>query len=146
MSTVAPSDPAPGLTELTQRLHEAYTYGTNVFMRDCGSPDPRTLWETNEVAIPDVGSAFETAHPAREPSDVMEDENVRVTATLVPRGPVHPSFAFRFDTEYMSVTFSGDAAETENLVKLARGSDILVHEAFNVRGLQHDRGSYGSHV
>ncbi|MER5391002.1 hypothetical protein [Saccharopolyspora sp. NPDC002686] len=65
---------------------------------------------------------------------VMEDDRVKVSAVLVPHGPVFPSFAFRFDTAHGSVTFSGDATCTDNLVKLARGSDILVHEAINLRG------------
>ena len=35
---------------------------------------------------------------------------------------------FRFDTADGTVTFSGDTAPSDNLVKLAAGSDILVHE------------------
>ncbi|GLB63139.1 hypothetical protein NCCP2495_10170 [Dietzia sp. NCCP-2495] len=57
-----------------------------------------------------------------------------VTATLVPHGPVYPSFAFRFDTDYGSVTFSGDTRLSENLDRLAAGTDTLVHKAINVEG------------
>lgn len=39
-----------------------------------------------------------------------------------------PAFAYRFDTENGSVTFSGDTSPSENLVELAKGSGILVHE------------------
>ena len=63
------------------------------------------------------------------PIDVFEDDRVKVTATLVQHAPVFPAFAFRFDTDTGSVTFSGDTGPSENLVELATGSDILVHEA-----------------
>lgn len=67
-----------------------------------------------------------------EPFPVFEDDRVRVTATLVPHGPVYPSLAYRFDTEDGAVTFSGDTAKSANVVRLARGSDILVHEVIDV--------------
>ncbi len=67
-----------------------------------------------------------------EPFPVFEDDRVRVTATLVPHGPVFPSYAYRFDTEDGAVTFSGDTAKSPNVVRLATGSDILVHEVIDV--------------
>ena len=39
-----------------------------------------------------------------------------------------PAFAYRFDTDDGSVVFSGDTGPCENLVTLARGAEILVHE------------------
>jgi ribonuclease BN (tRNA processing enzyme) len=44
---------------------------------------------------------------------------------------VFPSFAFRFDTEDGAVTFSGDTNPSDNLVRLATGTDILVHEVID---------------
>jgi ribonuclease BN (tRNA processing enzyme) len=60
---------------------------------------------------------------------VMEDEYVKVTAALVDHPPVVPAFAYRFDTPGRSIVISGDTAPSENLVALARGADVLVHEA-----------------
>ena len=60
---------------------------------------------------------------------VMEDDNVKVTAVLVDHPPVEPSLAFRFDTPDRSVVFSGDTAPCDALVELAKGADVLVHEA-----------------
>lgn len=138
LPVVAPDNPTPGTADMTNRLHEAYAYTSNVFIRDNGPtggpPDPRTLFDVHDIAIPDVGSSFENTAPDMEPFLVMEDENVRVTAILVPHGPVYPSFAFRFDTQYGSVTFSGDTRLSENLDRLAQGTDTLVHEAINVEG------------
>ncbi|TWP32204.1 hypothetical protein FGL98_24520 [Leekyejoonella antrihumi] len=64
----------------------------------------------------------------------MADDHVQVTAVLVPHGPVFPSFAFRFDTDHGSITFSGDTTRSNNLIRLARGTDILVHEAIGLEG------------
>lgn len=58
---------------------------------------------------------------------VMSDENVKVTAALVDHPPVVPAFGFRFDARDRSIVISGDTAPSDNVVKLARGADVLVH-------------------
>ena len=63
------------------------------------------------------------------PFTVFQDDRVRVTATLVNHAPIWPSFAYRFDTDDGAVVFSGDTSPCANLVRLARGAQILVHEA-----------------
>jgi ribonuclease BN (tRNA processing enzyme) len=68
-------------------------------------------------------------HELTEGGAVMQDENVTVTAALVAHPPVTPAFAFRFDSADRSIVISGDTARSDNLVKLARGADVLVHEA-----------------
>lgn len=69
------------------------------------------------------------------PFTVMENDDVKVTAVLVPHGAVFPAYAYRFDTDHGSVVFSGDTTPTPNLVTLARGADVLVHEALYPEGL-----------
>jgi ribonuclease BN (tRNA processing enzyme) len=69
------------------------------------------------------------AHEFREPGVVLQDENVRVMCALVRHPLVEPAFAYRFDSADRSIVFSGDTARSENLVQLARGADVLVHEA-----------------
>jgi len=59
---------------------------------------------------------------------VHQDERIRVTAALVYHAPVEPAFAFRFDSADRSITFSGDTGYSENLIKLAKDTDVLVHE------------------
>jgi ribonuclease BN (tRNA processing enzyme) len=71
-------------------------------------------------------------HELREGGMVMQDEHVRVTAALVHHPLVTPAFAFRFDAVDRSIVISGDTARSENLIKLARGADVLVHEALFV--------------
>ena len=60
---------------------------------------------------------------------VMSDDNVKVTAAVVDHPPVVPSFAYRFDARDRSIVISGDTARSDNLAKLARGADVLVHSA-----------------
>lgn len=67
---------------------------------------------------------------------VMQDENVKVTSTLVKHPPVVPAFGYRFDFVDRSVAFSGDTAPTEAMVTLAKGADVLVHEAMYVPAMQ----------
>ncbi|MEO8004903.1 MAG: MBL fold metallo-hydrolase [Betaproteobacteria bacterium] len=61
---------------------------------------------------------------------VFEDENVRVTAALVDHPPVVPAFGYRFDTRDRSIVISGDTKMSDNLIQLARGADVLVHDAY----------------
>ncbi|MFH9981991.1 MBL fold metallo-hydrolase [Streptomyces sp. NPDC017179] len=133
--TVNPGSPTPGLKALTDDCHAAYAYSTNVFLRDMGIQDIRALADVHEIEIPEVGATYENTAPAMKPFVVMEDDRVKVSAILVPHGPVFPSFAFRFDTDHGSVTFSGDTTYSDNVIALAKGSDVLVHEAISVEGL-----------
>lgn len=74
-------------------------------------------------------------HEVSEAGAVMQDENVKVTAALVHHPPVVPAFAYRFDAHDRSIVISGDTAPSDNLIKLAEGADVLVHEALFVSGV-----------
>ena len=67
-------------------------------------------------------------HELTQAGPVMQDERVKVTAALVDHPPVVPAFAFRFDSPDRSIVFSGDTNRSDNLVRLAQGADVLVHE------------------
>jgi ribonuclease BN (tRNA processing enzyme) len=68
-------------------------------------------------------------HELEQGGLVMKDDNVTVRAALVHHPPVSPAFAFRFDAPDRSIVISGDTARSDRLVELARGADVLVHEA-----------------
>lgn len=68
-------------------------------------------------------------HEMSEGGLVVKDENVTVTAALVDHPPVVPAFAYRFDTPSRSIVISGDTNRSDNLIRLAKGADIPVHEA-----------------
>jgi len=79
----------------------------------------------NEERVPIVPLVH--VHEIRENGAVMSDDNVTVTAALVDHPPVVPAFAYRFDARDRSIVISGDTAPSDNLARLARGADVLVH-------------------
>lgn len=131
--TVAVADPTPGTKAMTGNLNAAFAYSSNILMVD-GGANPTTPIDVHEIQIPPVGADFTNRAPVMQPFPVMSDGTVTVSAILVPHGPVFPAFAFRFDTEYGSVTFSGDTTYTDNIPTLAKNTDVLVHEAINMEG------------
>jgi ribonuclease BN (tRNA processing enzyme) len=60
---------------------------------------------------------------------VLQDENVKVTCAAVPHGMMKHALAYRFDAPDRSIVISGDTSRSESLIRLARGADVLVHEA-----------------
>lgn len=104
----------PPLARMTELALELQRADITTRMRDEGRPDPRTLFRPHERSTGGV---------------VMQDERVRVTAALVDHPPVVPSFAYRFDTADRSIVISGDTTRSDALIRLARGADVLVHEA-----------------
>jgi ribonuclease BN (tRNA processing enzyme) len=71
-------------------------------------------------------------HELTRPGVILRDEKMKVTCALVDHPPVMPAFAYRFDTADRSIVISGDTKRSGNLVKLAQGADVLVHEALYV--------------
>ena len=76
------------------------------------------------------------AHEVSAGGLVMQDEKVKVTAVLVRLPPVVPALGYRFDAADRSIVISGDTAPSDELVKLARGADVLVHEALHPLGVE----------
>ena len=61
---------------------------------------------------------------------VYQDADVKVTAFLVDHGPVKPAFGYVFEGGGRKVVISGDTRPSDNLVKYAKGADVLVHEVY----------------
>jgi ribonuclease BN (tRNA processing enzyme) len=126
-------NPTPGTVEMTRYLLQAYAADINDRMRDDRRPALETRFQAHDIALPSsiVTGANSNPAPDMEPIDVYEDENVKVRAILVLHAPTFPSFAYRFDSADGSIVFSGDTTVSENLIKLARSADILVHEVID---------------
>lgn len=77
---------------------------------------------------PAAGATIKT-HVVRE-GVVYDDGAVRVTAFAVDHRPVVPAFGYRFDSSGHSIVVSGDTRPTANLIKFAKGADVLVLEAY----------------
>ena len=104
----------PPLSKMTELFLAMNAYDIDIRIRDEGRVPLAPLIHTHEMT---------------QGSLVMQDDNVTVTSTLVDHPLVTPAFAYRFDARDRSIVISGDTARSDNLVKLARGADVLVHEA-----------------
>jgi len=78
--------------------------------------------------LPAAGATIET-HIVHE-GVVYEDARVRVTAFNVDHRPVEPAFGYRFDCAGKIIVISGDTRPSDNLIRHAKGADILIHEAY----------------
>jgi ribonuclease BN (tRNA processing enzyme) len=68
-------------------------------------------------------------HEIDDGAVIVKDEHVTVTAARVHHPPIARAFAYRFDARDRSIVISGDSAlPADNLIALARGADVLVHE------------------
>lgn len=123
-----------GTRALVQGLLDAFSYDINIRVHDEGRPDLRKLVLPADITLPaevaEVARGNDT--PAMAPFTIYEDDLVKVTAILVEHPPVFPAFAFRLESRYGSVVISGDTTECANMVTLAAGADLLVHEAVNL--------------
>jgi len=112
----------PGAIDLVNGILTTYAYHLKVMPLDAEMPDPGGLVRAIDVAIPAPPGGG-----ARKRVVVMDDGGVRVSAIAVTHGHVMPALAYRFDTPYGSVVFSGDTTVNDDLIALAQEADILVH-------------------
>lgn len=87
----------------------------------------------NDMAMGPMGQVI--VHELTDAGAVLDDGTVRVSCVMVEHPPVIPSFAYRFDLPDRSIVFSGDTANSEGLIALARDADVLVHEATMVTAM-----------
>jgi ribonuclease BN (tRNA processing enzyme) len=104
----------PPLTQMTKLFFELNAFDINTRMADEGRVSLAPLVHPHELTKGGV---------------VLQDEQVKVTAALVDHPPIEHAFAYRFDTADRSIVVSGDTAMSKNLIALAKGADVLVHEA-----------------
>lgn len=116
----------PGVEEVVEGFNRAYRL-------DAGY---RTAHHGPKVAPP--GGAGLSSRPFAAPPDgeslrVWEEPDLVVTTFSVDHAPVTPAVGYRFDYAGRSVLLSGDTSPSRNLLRYARGVDLLVHEALGSR-------------
>jgi len=104
----------PPLEQMTKHFMEMNSYDIATRIKDEGRIPLQPLVHVHEL---------------RKGGVVLQDENVRVRATLVDHPPVVPAFGYRFEAKDRSIVISGDTRPSDNLIELAQGADILVHDA-----------------
>jgi ribonuclease BN (tRNA processing enzyme) len=126
-TTIHPELPAPGTSDLVDHILAGYAYHLNVMPLDARMPDPGALVRSVDIRCP-AGDNNQVS--------VLDDEALRVTAVAVTHGHAVPALAYRFDTADGSVVFSGDTTVNDDLIALAHGADILVHQVADLAYLQ----------
>lgn len=69
-------------------------------------------------------------HDIADDGVVFDKDGLRVTAAAVTHPPLD-AYGYRFEADGTSVVISGDTAPCAATVDLARGADVLVHEAYS---------------
>jgi len=62
---------------------------------------------------------------------VYQNGDLKVTAFEVDHGLLKPAFGYRIDYAGHSVVLSGDTRYSENLIRFAQGTDVLIHEVLD---------------
>jgi ribonuclease Z len=103
-----------GTTEFVQRLFHA-------FERDIAFRVQTELQGWDELAphCRDIDDGWR-----------CESRDWRVSAFTVDHEPVAPALGYRIDAGNRALVISGDTRPCENLVRHARGADLLVHEVY----------------
>lgn len=110
----------PPLVRMTKLVFDLHEYDIRTRIADEGRVPLEPLVHAHELTAGGV---------------VLQDANVKVTAALVKHPPIVPAFGYRFDAADRSIVISGDTAVSDNLIKLAQGADVLVHEAMMPAGV-----------
>ena len=112
----------PGLARMTNHLYAAFA--EDIRIRTEGLEHaPRGGYR---VDVHEIG-----------PGLVYDNDGVRVTAFRVAHGEWRYAFGYRFDTPDRSIVISGDTSPSEELVRMATGVDVLIHEVqpTNLKGI-----------
>lgn len=110
----------PPLTRIVDHSLAASAYDIDARIREEGRPPLRPLVRVRECSRAGL---------------VYSDARVKVTTTTVDHYTVKPALAYRFDMPGRSVVVSGDTTYSDNLVQLAQGADLLIHEAMYAGGV-----------
>ena len=124
----------PGTRAMTEALLEAYR------------EDIRVRIEGPE-RLPPAGGTVNVTEV--EVGVVYTDDQVRVEAFAVPHGTWEYAFGYKFTATDRTIVISGDTGPFDGLVEIARGADVLVHEAYATSGFnrrsaetQHYHGTF----
>ena len=103
-----------GTSSMMSHLEQAYAYDIKIRSENDGA-------SANGVKLlaHDIGEGI-----------VYDEGGVKITAFEVDHAPVTPALGYRIDYGGRSVVLSGDTKVSENVVRMARGVDLLVHEVF----------------
>jgi ribonuclease Z len=101
-----------GTADMIKYLQIAYAYDIKIRIEDDNAQLEGSKFLVTEI----------------QEGTVYEKNGVKVIAFEVDHYPVVPAFGYRIEYKGHSVVLSGDTRYSENLIKYAKGTDLLVHE------------------
>jgi ribonuclease Z len=101
-----------GTSTMIDYLRKAYAFDINIRIED-----DKATTEGNILLTTDIQEGV-----------IYENNGVKVTAFSVDHGVIKPAFGYRIDYNGHAVVLSGDTKYSENLIRFAKGTDLLVHE------------------
>jgi ribonuclease BN (tRNA processing enzyme) len=113
----------PPVGRIVSGFFDSVSYDIDIRMEDEGRPDLRNLVRVHE---------FEAEGA---PATVFTHDGLRVSAVKVRHPPITHAYAYRFDAPDRSIVLSGDTTYSPELIALAKGADVLVHEVMHLGGL-----------
>ena len=101
-----------GTMEMINNLQKAFAFDIKIRVEDDKAPAEGSRLSVREI----------------QQGTVYKKNGVTVIAFEVDHGPVKPAFGYRIEYNGHSIVLSGDTRYSENLIKFAKGVDLLVHE------------------
>jgi ribonuclease Z len=101
-----------GTNKMVEYLQKAFAYDINIRMEDDKAPE-----EGGKLSVTEIKQGL-----------IYEKNGVKVIAFEVDHGVIKPAFGYRVEYNGHSVVLSGDTKYSENLIRFAKGTDLLVHE------------------
>jgi ribonuclease Z len=102
-----------GIETLTEHISQAYQSDMQYRASNTGlNPDMNVINSTALI----------------EDTIVYQQDGITITAFLVDHGVVKPAFGYKIESDDNTVVVSGDTTYSENLIKHAMGSRLLIHE------------------
>lgn len=101
-----------GSKEMMSHLQEAFQFDIKIREEDDRLPEQGVAVDAKNI----------------EQGVVYDAGGIKVTAFTVDHGPVKPALGYRIDFAGHSVVLSGDTRYSENLIRFAQSTDVLIHE------------------
>jgi len=101
-----------GTRNMVENLEKAFAYDIKIRIEDDKAPAEGCKFLINEI----------------QEGVIYEKNGVKVIAFEVDHYPVVPAFGYRIEYNGHIAVLSGDTRYSENLIKYAKGTDLLVHE------------------
>ena len=109
----------PGLANMTEHIMQAYEADIDQRLNGL-EPANKTGWQVN-------------AHEVK-PGICYEDDNVGVSAFKVSHG-TWTAYGYKFVCPDRTIVVSGDTCKHPNVIKAAKGCDVLIHEVCSAVGI-----------